>query len=128
MGMIRILSRTTHTKTQVFGRLSDGSDRSEQQITVYAVRIVDHAGSVSELAYDHNPTDDEIYASVPPALRVKPTALADRIDVITEIAHQYLVARQLTELSDYTTLFTLQERNRIATGRDTLLAELKSLI
>lgn len=95
------------------------------------VVVQDYKGQEIALSFDHDPTDDELIAQLPsePKRRnIKPTNVADRVDAGAELAARYLALRQLTDLPDFTTLFTAGERTRITQGRDLALADIKAYI
>lgn len=118
-------------RTAAYGEHNPETNETTVVQTVTTVEILDDLGNIVRTRFDHDPTDDEIIAALPPkpALRnVRPSNVADRIDAGAQLAARYLALRQLTDLPDFTTLFTAQERNRITNGRDQALADVKGFI
>jgi hypothetical protein len=58
---MNIISKTPSTQTVITGRMSDGSDRQETQVTTYQVTVNDN-GKTLQMAFDHDPTDAEVTA------------------------------------------------------------------
>ena len=73
---MRLLRKTAFPVTTRTGRLSDGSDLVETVTTHYQVAVIDSLGRDQMLEFDHNPTDQEVIAAVPPAPALVPTSKA----------------------------------------------------
>lgn len=97
---------------------------------VFEVVVQDDIGNPQTLVFNSNPTDADILAQVPPIVRrpVRSANASERMDAGAELAQRYLAFRQLTDLADFTTLFSAQERARITGARDSTLAEIKAFI
>ena len=54
-----IINKIPSTQTVITGRMSDGSDRLETQVTIYQVQVSDN-GKTLQMTFDHDPTDAEV--------------------------------------------------------------------
>jgi len=74
--MPKIVRQWTATRPEVFGRLSDGSDRTIKQLTEWFVEAVDDAGQLHSLKFDHDPLPAELWADLPTITKPTPTTKA----------------------------------------------------
>lgn len=125
MAGIRKIATRQDTVQGFTGRFSDGSDWQAIQLTTFIVDVIDAAGQRTQLQFDHNPTDDELVAALPPPQPIRPSALADRVEAVAELAIAYNALR--TAAGD-TTAFAAQERTRLNAAADLVAQRIKALV
>lgn len=82
-------------------------------------------GRELELEFDHDPTDDEILAALPPKTPLRPSTLAERVEAVAELAQ----AREaLLAAAADTVAFTAQERTKLTTGAGLVANRIKDLL
>ena len=80
---MEIISKTSSTKTVVIGRMSDGSDRQETQVTTYNVKV-SNSGKTLEMEFDHNPSNEDIMECISVGNFKDITTLEDQIAQLKE--------------------------------------------
>lgn len=80
---MEILSIHPKTKQGIYGRMSDGSDRQIVTITRY-IAEVKHDNRRYQLAFDHEPTEQEIADAIAAGEYEDITTEADQMDYIIE--------------------------------------------
>lgn len=108
--------------------LVNGVEQPAPSATIVLLELPN--GERQEVTFDHDPTDDELLtlAPEPQPRRIRASNAAERVEGLAELSARYISLRQMTELADFATLFTLQERNRITNARDFVLTQIKAYV
>lgn len=78
--------------------------------------------------FDHDPTDDEVFALISKPIRVRPTSLADRVEAAAELAAVWNALRLAAAEAATDAAFTAAERTRLNGARDLARAALKAYV
>lgn len=81
---MRLIDKRQKVRERVTGRLSDGSDRVVEAVTEWVAVVADAVGNIHELAFDHDPADDEMLARLPRARLLEGSTKAALEDVMRE--------------------------------------------
>ena len=75
---MNILSIEKTERQYITQRLSDGSDRQEISVTIYTVKVADN-NKIYNIAFDHEPTEQEITDSIANGQAVESNDPLDKI-------------------------------------------------
>lgn len=120
----RKIATRVEERIRRIGQFSDGSDAMDIRETRFIVTVA-HALGLDDFEFDHDPTDDEVWAAIPNPPAVRPSNLAERVEAVAELATAW---QALTAAAGDAEAFTVQERARLTQGRDLVRDRIKALL
>ena len=107
--MITVVSKTRKDETTTIGRLADGSDHQQVVVTKWVVRYSDG----TERVFFSDPTDDELFEQAPRPSPIRPSNLADRLELIANFSEDWNALRLASNAASTDAAFTPAERARL---------------